>query len=79
MRESRPYGFVRGALSNERPYRVSDDFRVWHFSDMPTGLLDVCLLGQSGHRSDVRQGPSSALYNCWPCEILQRGAYTKNP
>jgi hypothetical protein len=22
MRESRPYGFVRGALSNERPYRV---------------------------------------------------------
>ena len=23
MRESRPYGFVRGALSNERPYRVS--------------------------------------------------------
>ena len=24
MRESRPYGFVRGALSNERPYRVPD-------------------------------------------------------
>jgi hypothetical protein len=24
MRESRPYGFVRGALSNERPYRVID-------------------------------------------------------
>jgi len=23
MRESRLYGFVRGALSNERPYRVS--------------------------------------------------------
>jgi len=23
MRESRPYGFVRGALSNERPYRVA--------------------------------------------------------
>jgi hypothetical protein len=23
MRESRPYGFVRGALSNERPYRVT--------------------------------------------------------
>jgi hypothetical protein len=22
-----------------------------HFSDMPTGLLDVCLLGQSGYRS----------------------------
>ena len=22
MRESRLYGFVRGALSNERPYRV---------------------------------------------------------
>jgi hypothetical protein len=22
MRESRTYGFVRGALSNERPYRV---------------------------------------------------------
>ena len=22
MRESRPYGSVRGALSNERPYRV---------------------------------------------------------
>ena len=23
MRESRLYGFVRGALSNERPYRVT--------------------------------------------------------
>jgi hypothetical protein len=25
MRESRPYGSVRGALSNERPYRDSLD------------------------------------------------------
>ena len=25
MRESRLYGFVRGALSNERPYRVAVD------------------------------------------------------
>ena len=27
MRESRLYGFVRGALSNERPYRVKFLFR----------------------------------------------------
>ena len=33
MRESRLYGFVRGALSNERPYRVSRDFRNWHETD----------------------------------------------
>ena len=32
-----------------------------HFSDMATWLLDVCLLGQSGHRIDARQRPSSAL------------------
>src|SRR5882672_12116091 len=39
------------------------------FSGMSTGLLDVCLLGQSGHRSDARLHPNSALCNCWPCEI----------
>jgi len=32
MRESRLYGFVRGALSNERPYRVNlAEDRSWHF------------------------------------------------
>ena len=31
MRESRLYGFVRGALSNERPYRV-DQFAAVHES-----------------------------------------------
>jgi hypothetical protein len=35
MRESRPYGFVRGALSNERPYRVAD-FRLWPFATLRT-------------------------------------------
>ena len=28
MRESRTYGFVRGALSNGRPYRVQDEVRA---------------------------------------------------
>ena len=46
---------------------------------MATGLLDLCLLGQSGHRADARQRPSSALCNCWPCEVCITGAYTKNP
>jgi hypothetical protein len=30
-----------------------------HLSDMAIGLLDVCLLGESGHRIDARQRPSS--------------------
>jgi hypothetical protein len=29
MRESRLYGFVRGALSNERPYRVGAPAASW--------------------------------------------------
>jgi hypothetical protein len=32
MRESRLYGFVRGALSNERPYRVRKPFAAAHES-----------------------------------------------
>ena len=32
MRESRLYGFVRGALSNERPYRVGG-FAALHESE----------------------------------------------
>ena len=43
MRESRTYGSVRGALSNERPYRVSGlcplvllhQLRVWKWQSRP--------------------------------------------
>jgi hypothetical protein len=35
MRESRTYGSVRGALSNERPYRVPGQRpRAWHRTDL---------------------------------------------
>ena len=36
MRESRTYGSVRGALSNERPYRVRSPFfaAVHEFEDV---------------------------------------------
>ncbi len=32
MRESRTYGFVRGARGNSRPYRVRADGSLWHLA-----------------------------------------------
>jgi hypothetical protein len=61
MRESRTYGSVRGALSNERPYRVIDSlqpcalFVAAHESDCGTsrkckrGLLMSAFGGQTGN------------------------------
>jgi hypothetical protein len=37
MRESRSYGFVRGALSNERPYRVAAMLLSPLFNSTPIG------------------------------------------
>jgi len=51
------------------------DFVLWHEADVAAGLLDVGLLGQSGHRADARPRPSSALCNRWPreiCNLVQR-------
>ena len=51
MRESRPYGSVRGALSNERPYRDSLDFiDVCAGACAPTPFVDCT---QSGSYYDV--------------------------
>ena len=43
MRESRPYGSVRGALSDERPYRVRF-FAAMHESG--SGTFELCRLPQ---------------------------------
>ncbi len=43
MRESRPHGSGRGAVSNDRPYRASD--RVLRFmtrADIPAAGLLLC-------------------------------------
>ena len=37
MRESRTYGSVRGALSNERPYRDQHPFSLLRCSDVSFG------------------------------------------
>ena len=47
MRESRTYGSVRGALSNERPYRdrcARNDREAWIASLSPSGAF-VRLVG----------------------------------
>ena len=67
MRENRPYGLVRGALSNERPYR--DRFTmtepislsnltmpVLHFN-CETALLSAASLVFDGQRA----GPGTAM------------------
>ena len=60
MRESRPYGSVRGALSNERPYR---DFRfpwlgfsflkAWIFLPQDSARM-VSATGPAGDSSPLR-------------------------
>jgi hypothetical protein len=45
MRESRTYGSVRGALSNERPYRVPlSNVGSWHEQASQSCCWRVCLL-----------------------------------
>jgi hypothetical protein len=42
MRESRTYGSVRGALSNERPYRVRSIIAAVHESQSGLGCVKTC-------------------------------------
>ena len=49
MRERRTYGSVRGALSNERSYRVTPvNDRFWHISAVPTHSVHVNYWGING-------------------------------
>ena len=45
MRESRTYGSVRGALSNERPYRDPANVSFWHEATDTTASNFRSLLG----------------------------------
>jgi hypothetical protein len=59
MRESRTYGSVRGALSNERPYRVpTDDVAVW---PCVTSAVRVrrCIAVR-----EMEEGPSRSAIRC---------------
>jgi hypothetical protein len=73
MRESRTYGSVRGALSNERPYR---DLLTVRFGSQPASSTLVCLLPPGADmvgenfRLDTSAGPgrlASMGFRPWPC------------
>ena len=57
MRESRLYGFVRGALSNERPYRVSGG------SGVANGVPDILVpqVSLQRPRIAVRRGEAARM------------------
>src|ERR1700716_83848 len=71
MRESRTYGFVRGALSNERPYRArlkGDSVCAPALRALPTRNngrdIDVVAIATRGHGTQERAyGPSQTGVN----------------
>ena len=57
MRESRTYGSVRGALSNERPYRDRTGYvRSWPIASFCRHAMIVGYRRQSGLLQAIRAG-----------------------
>src|SRR5690242_16028151 len=59
MRETRPYGFVRGVLGDWHPYRDTGGFESWKSTSQNSSLVHCWPFGRRSPRLD--EAPASAM------------------
>ena len=67
MRESRPRGSVRGALSNERPYREKrpdgiEGGKTMFYADMPGNGWRAVPTAEASKRYDIGKASNDSVY-----------------